>query len=72
MLQANETGNKVKGDWKMANVKFVGSGNKVFIVYDSKGVEVPNLYIRSSGHNQAEKTAKKLYGDNASVSYTEI
>jgi len=63
---------KSKGIEKMANVKFVGRGNKVFIVYDSKGVEVPNLYIRSSGHNQAEKTAKKLYGDNASVSYTEI
>jgi len=56
----------------MANVKFVGSGNKVFIVYDSKGVEVPNLYIKSSGHNQAEKKAKSLYGDKASVSYTEI
>ena len=27
----------------MANVKFVGRGNKVFIVYDSKGVEVPVL-----------------------------
>ena len=56
----------------MANVKFVGSGNKVFIVYDSKGVEVPNLYIKSSNHNQAEKKAKNLYGDKASVSYTEI
>ena len=63
---------KLKGIEKMANVKFVGSGNKVFIVYDSKGVEVPNLYIKSSNHNQAEKKAKNLYGDKASVSYTEI
>jgi hypothetical protein len=64
---------KSKGIEKMANVKFIClGGNKVFIVYDSKGVEVPNLYIKSSGHNQAEKKAKSLYGDKASVSYTEI
>ena len=56
----------------MTNVKFVGKGNKVFIVYDEKGNEIPNLYIRAKSHNQAEKDAKFIYGEKASVAYTEI
>ena len=42
----------------MSEIKFVGKGTKVFIVYDERGVEVPNFYIRSTGTIQAEKTAQ--------------
>lgn len=56
----------------MSEIKFVGKGTKVFIVYDEKGVEVPNFYIRSTGTNQAEKKAKAMFGEKASVAYTEV
>ena len=59
-------------DYDIFNTKFVGSGSKLYIAYDSEGVEVPNFFIRSNYHHMAEKTAKKLYGDKASVCYTEI
>ena len=56
----------------MSEIKFVGKGTKVFIVYDEKGVEVPSFYIRSTGTIQAEKTAQALFGKKASVAYTEV
>ena len=59
-------------DYDIFNTKFVGSGSKLYVTYDSEGVEVPNFFIRSNYHHMAEKTAKKLYGDKASVCYTEI
>lgn len=43
---------------------------KTYIVYDSQGIE--RCYIKAGSHNAAEKKAKKLYGDKATVSYTEI
>ena len=43
---------------------------KTYIVYDEKGNE--RGYIKSVSHNSAEKKAKKLYGLNASVAYTEL
>lgn len=43
---------------------------KVYIVYDSAGVE--RGYLRARSHNEAEARAKKLYGEKASVAYTEI
>ena len=43
---------------------------KTYIVYDEKGNE--RGYIKSASHNSAEKKAKKLYGLNASVAYTEL
>jgi hypothetical protein len=43
---------------------------KTYIVYDSKGNEKP--MIKAVSHNAAEKKAKKLYGDKASVCYTEV
>jgi len=57
---------------KMSEIKFVGKGTKVYIVYDEKGVEVANFYIRSTGQNQAEKTAQAMFGKKASVAYTEV
>lgn len=56
----------------MSEIKFVGKGTKVFIVYDERGVEVPNFYIRSTGTIQAEKTAQAMFGKKASVAYTEV
>jgi len=57
----------------MSEVKIVGTfGTKVFIVYDERGVEVPNLLIRSLCHNHAEKTAQAMFGKKASVAYTEV
>jgi hypothetical protein len=57
----------------MSEVKIVGTfGTKVFIVYDERGVEIPNLLIRSLGHNHAEKTAQAMFGKKASVAYTEV
>ena len=43
---------------------------KTYIVYDGDGNEV--RIIKASGHNAAEKKAKALYGDKASIVYTEI
>lgn len=43
---------------------------KVYIVYDSAGVE--RGYIRARSHNEAEAKARKMYGEQASVAYTEI
>lgn len=43
---------------------------KTYIVYDSQGIERP--MIKAGSHNAAEKKAKKLYGEKASVAYTEI
>ena len=51
---------------------------KTFIVYDKNGNEVINprtgqpLLIKASGHNMAEKKARKLYGEKATVAYTEV
>lgn len=57
----------------MSEVKIVGTfGAKVYIVYDERGVEVPNLLIRSVCHNHAEKTAQAMFGKKASVAYTEV
>jgi hypothetical protein len=58
---------------KMSETKIVGTfGAKVFIVYDERGVEVPDLLIRSVCHNHAEKTAQAMFGKKASVAYTEV
>ncbi len=43
---------------------------KVYIVYDSAGVE--RGMIRARNHNEAERKARKMYGDRASVAYTEV
>lgn len=45
---------------------------KSYIVYDEKGVEIPNVFIKAGSHNAAERKAKKKYGPKASVSYTEV
>lgn len=57
----------------MNETRIIGTfGTKMYIVYDEQGVEVPNTFIRSLGHNQAEKTARAWYGKNAIVVYTEV
>ena len=57
----------------MSEVKIVGTfGAKVFIVYDERGVEVPNLLIRSLCHKHAEEKAQAMFGKKASVAYTEV
>ena len=43
---------------------------KVYIVYDGEGNE--RGMIRAKSHNDAEAKARKMYGPNASVAYTEI
>ena len=43
---------------------------KTYIVYDEKGNEKP--MIKAKSHNAAEEKAKKLYGEKASVCYTEV
>lgn len=43
---------------------------KTYIVYNGAGVEI--AIIKASGHNAAEKKAKQLFGEKASVCYTEI
>lgn len=43
---------------------------KTYIVYDGNGVEI--ALIKAGSHNAAEKKARKRYGENASVAYTEI
>ena len=43
---------------------------KTYIVYDGKGEE--RGYLQATNQNKAEAKAKKLHGDRASVSYTEI
>ena len=43
---------------------------KTYIVYNELGEEV--ALIRASNHNSAEKKAKKIWGENASVAYTEV
>lgn len=43
---------------------------KTYIVYNETGEEV--AIIKASSHNAAEKKAQKLYGEKASVAYTEI
>lgn len=45
-------------------------GNHWYIVYDGKGEERGMIQARS--HNEAEEHAKKLYGEQASVAYTEV
>ena len=42
---------------------------KSYIVYDGTGVE--RMTIRAPSHNLAEIIAKKMFGNNASVCYTE-
>lgn len=51
---------------------FIGKGKKVYIVYDDKGNEVINYFIRSSSPIKADEIAKKHFGKNASVAETEI
>ena len=43
---------------------------KTYIVYDGTGVE--RMTIRARSHNSAEAVAKKMFGENASVCYTEV
>ena len=43
---------------------------KSYIVYDGTGVE--RMTIRAASHNLAEMVAKKMFGKNASVCYTEV
>lgn len=43
---------------------------KTYIVYDGTGNEVD--LIKAGSHNAAEKKAKKKYGENATVAYTEV
>ena len=43
---------------------------KSYIVYDGTGVE--RTMIRAASHNLAELVAKKMFGENASVCYTEL
>jgi hypothetical protein len=43
---------------------------KIYIVYDDAGEE--QIMIRARSHNEAEEKAKVMYGEKASVSYTEI
>jgi len=43
---------------------------KSYIVYDSQGNE--REIIKAKSHNLAEKKAKKMYGQDASVCYTEL
>ena len=43
---------------------------KNYIVIDSQGNE--REIIKAASHNAAEKKAKKMYGQDASVSYTEL
>ncbi len=49
---------------------------KTYIVYDSDGKELTGEmgkpYIKARNHNEAEKKAKKLYGEKTMVVYTEI
>jgi len=51
---------------------------KVYIVYDSHGEEVINpltgkpVLIKAGSHNAAERKARKLYGERATVAYTEV
>lgn len=42
---------------------------KVYIVYNGSGEEV--TVIRAKSHNDAERKAKSIYGELASVAYTE-
>ena len=43
---------------------------KTYIVYDGTGLE--RTMIRARSHNDAEKKAKSMYGEKASVAYTEV
>ena len=43
---------------------------KSYIVYDEAGEE--RMTIRAPSHNLAEVVAKKMFGENASVCYTEV
>lgn len=43
---------------------------KTYIVYDGVGYE--RGYIKARSHNEAEKKAKKMYGEKAFVAYTEL
>lgn len=43
---------------------------KTYIVYDGTGLE--RTMIRARSHNDAEKNAKSMYGEKASVAYTEV
>lgn len=51
---------------------FIGKGSRVYIVYDGRGNEIVNTYIRAKGTNEAEKIAVKYFGQGSSVAYTEI
>jgi hypothetical protein len=42
---------------------------KSYIVYDGTGIE--RMTILAPSHNLAEAVAKKMFGENASVCYTE-
>lgn len=43
---------------------------KTYIVYDGTGLE--RTMIRGRSHNDVEKKAKSMYGEKASVAYTEV
>ena len=45
---------------------------KTYIVYDCNGNEIPGVYIKARNYNEAEAKAKRTYGPDATVAYTEI
>jgi hypothetical protein len=48
----------------------IGRDMKTYIVYDGNGDECG--YVKARSHNEAEKKAKKLFGEQAMVVYTEL